>query len=311
MDEPPVFAALSDHIARLRDVGFWRPYVAEVLARHNFDPAAREPVAGFNGTYPTFVCGDVVVKLFGYSKAWREAHTGERAAYALLATDPEVAAPRLLGEGWLFDDEAAPWPYLIISRMRGDLWRRRLLEPEQRLSNAAELGRQVGRIQALPVMSLATLEQLPTPDIAAAAAQSSLPSHLVAQVGGFLAGPRPVDPVFVHGDLVPMHVFLADGRLAGIIDWGDAVAADRHYELAQVHLNLFDGDKMLLRAFLEASEWPMTEDFAHRALAMALRRQAHGLATHHSMDVFYRLPMRLPLEAVESLEDLATILFAV
>ncbi|MCY3817900.1 MAG: hypothetical protein OXH52_00855 [Gammaproteobacteria bacterium] len=53
------------------------------------------------------------------------------------------------------------------------------------------------------------------------------------------------------------HVFVEEGRLAGIIDRGDALEADRHYELAQIQLNLFDGDKTLLRAFLDHSGWPV------------------------------------------------------
>ena len=34
---------------------------------------------------------------------------------------------------------------------------------------------------------------------------------------------------------------------------------DRHYELAQIQLNLFDGDKTLLRTFLDHSDWPASE----------------------------------------------------
>jgi len=42
-----------------------------------------EPVAGFNATYPTFLYGDLVVKLFGYLQPWRGSHAAERAAQAL------------------------------------------------------------------------------------------------------------------------------------------------------------------------------------------------------------------------------------
>ena len=45
---------------RLGDVGFWRPYIAEILERHGLGDPGREPVAGFNPTYPTFLFGDVV-----------------------------------------------------------------------------------------------------------------------------------------------------------------------------------------------------------------------------------------------------------
>jgi hypothetical protein len=48
MAAPPTFAPLQEHDSRLGDVGFWWPYVAEILKRHELADAGREPVAGFN-----------------------------------------------------------------------------------------------------------------------------------------------------------------------------------------------------------------------------------------------------------------------
>ncbi|MGQ0715972.1 MAG: hypothetical protein ACT4NP_01435 [Pseudonocardiales bacterium] len=81
----PTFAAIQEYRSRLVDVGFWWPYVAEILERHDLAGAGRKPVAGFNATYPTFLYGDAVVKLFGYSRSWRASHAAERAAQHLLA----------------------------------------------------------------------------------------------------------------------------------------------------------------------------------------------------------------------------------
>ena len=106
------------------------------------------------------------------------------------------------------------------------------------------------------------------------------------------------------------YVFVENGRLAGMIDWGDAMVTDRHYEFAKLHLDLFNCDKALLRAFLKASDWPAGADFPQKAMALALYRQAHGLAQHHTMDVFYTLPALLPLDDIGTLDELATELFA-
>ena len=121
----------------------------------------------------------------------------------------------------------------------------------------------------------------------------------------------PFDNVFVHGDLMHRHVFVEDDRLAGIIDWGDALATDRHYELAKLHLDLFSCDKALLKAFLKASNWPVDPDFARKAMGLSLHRQAHGLAQHRTMDVFFKLPVLFPLKSIATLDELATILFAI
>ena len=92
---------------------------------------------------------------------------------------------------------------------------------------------------------------------------------------------------------------------------GDALVADRHYELAQIQLNLFDCDKSLLRTFLDHSEWPVERDFPRRALAQAFRRQAVGLAQHRTMDVFHKLPQLLPLDDIVTLDELAEAVFGV
>ena len=268
--------------------------------------------AGVGGTFPTLVCGDVVVKFFGHMPFWRRAHDSELAAMRLVAGDPDILAPTLLFNGRLFDDATTPWPYLVTTRTSGEHWEQADLCHREKSAIAADLGRQVRRISALAATSeMATLSSWCAPSLVDAATQSVLPSHLVAQVDDFVAGTDQGDTVFVHGDLMFRHVFVEDGRLAGIIDWGDALVADRHYELAQIQLNLFDSDKALLRTFLDHSDWPVERDFARRALTQAFRRQAVGLAQHRTMDVFHKLPRLLPIDDIATLDDLAATVFGV
>jgi aminoglycoside phosphotransferase len=229
MIAPPTFSSLQEHVSRLGDIEFWQPYLAEILERHHLTDAGQQPVAGFNATYPIFLCGDVVVKLFGYSRSWRASHAGERAAYALLATDPAIAAPRLLAEGQLYDDVDAAWPYLVATRMSGVSWRNAGLSVEQKLSVAADLGGQMRRVHALRPAGVATHADWSAVNVAAAALHSSLPPHLIAQIDEYLARLAPFDRIFCHGDLVADHVLVENGRLAGIIDWGVAMVTDRHY----------------------------------------------------------------------------------
>jgi len=306
---PPAFNSLAEFRSRLVDVTFWRPYVSEVLQRHMLDAPPGSLEAG-DGTYPTFLCGELVVKLFGGWRTWRQAHATERSVLAALARTGEVAAPQLLAAGRLGREDQAPWPYLITSRIPGTPWGKADPSKEHRLSLAAQLGRQARRIQALRPAGLPSSTPLPPAQVADAARASALPVHLVAQVEGYLARLGPPDDAFVHGDLMHRHLFIANGRLTGIIDWGDAARKDRHYELAKLHLDLFNCDQTLLRAFLQASHWPLTPDFPHKALALALHRQADGLTQHFSMDVFHKLPSLLPLQDIQTLDELATTLFA-
>lgn len=308
---PPRFSSIQEHVSHLRDVEFWRPYVSEILERHDLTAAGQELVPGFNTTYPTFIYGAIVVKIFGYSQSWREHYLTEREAQAVLATDPVIAAPRLLADGWLFDNPDTPWPYLVTTRMSGTALRDAGLDSQQWLSIATDLGRQIRRVHALPTSNVATYQGWPPLDVSTAAAASSLPAHLIAQVDDYLARLGPFDSVFVHSDIVANHVFVKGGHLIGIIDWSDAIIVDRHYELAKLHLDLFKCDKALLRAFLVASDWPMSSDFPHKALGLTLYFQAVGFVEDPTMDVFHMLPGLLPLQDIATLDDLAAVLFAV
>ncbi|MFF2848432.1 phosphotransferase family protein [Streptomyces sp. NPDC058001] len=312
MITPPHFTSTPDYVRHLEDVGFWQPYVTHILERHDLAAPGEETVAGTGGTYPTYLHGDVVVKLFGYLPSWRAGHPAERAAQRLLATDPAIAAPRLLGDGRLSDDQDAPWPYLITTRMPGTaLAATGAVTREQRLEIATELGRQIGRVHRLSTSGIVSDLDLPVLDVTAACEQSSLPAHLVAQVEDYLGGLRPFDRVVVHGDVTTRHTFLEDGQFTGIIDWGDTLVTDRHYELCQVHRDVFDCDKTLLRAFLDAADWPAEKGFARQAMGLALHRQARGVAQHHTMDVFEPVAALLPLQDIATLDDLAEELFGV
>lgn len=309
MTAPPAFASLDAFRQSLTDPHFWRPYLEDCLGRHGLLEPGQGPVAGVGGTYPTFLWGGVVVKLFGFARHWRRAHDAEQAILSALAADPDIAAPRLLADGVLCEDEQAPWPYLVASRIAGVPWQDAAPDPDQRVVLARDLGRQLGRVHALAPSGVLVHEDWPDDGMGQALARSSLPPHLAAQADAFLSGLGPFDRAFVHGDVMFRHVFVEDGRLSGLIDWGDAMVTDRRYELAKLHLDLFDCEKPLLRAFLAAADWPAGPGFARMAMAMALYRQAHGVAQHHTMDVFYKVPELFPLRSFETLEELGEALF--
>jgi len=308
--EPPTFASLDDYRSRLADAEAWWPFLEGILGRHDLVDGRTEPLAGDNATWPTFLYGDVVVKLFGFLDGWRRAYAGERAALALVADVPEIAAPRLLGEGRTFDGCDA-WPFLLTTRVPGVA-----AEADRPLAAAwpaiaAELGEQVRTIQALEPSGIPTPADWPDADVASAARRSSLPPHLAAQAAAYVDRLPAFDDVVVHGDLVAMHVFVDDGHLTGVIDWADALVTDRHYELAQLFRDTFDCDKNLLRVFLDASGWPVGPDLPQRALGQALRRQAFMLAQHPTGDVFMPIAEKYPLDEIATLDELADELFAV
>lgn len=210
----------------------------------------------------------------------------------------------MLAEGSL-----GAWTYLVTTLMPGTPWGDTELTAAQRIAVAQDVGRQIRGLHALRPIGPPT--DWPVSDVEAAARRSSLPGHLIAQTPDYVAR-LPVDGhVLTHGDVTDRHVFVADGRLTGIIDWGDVAVADRHYEIIQVHRALFDCDTTLLRAFLTAADWPMTPDFPRRALAFALLRQTVGLTQHLTMDVFAPIAEHYPLPDIATLDELADTVFGV
>jgi len=72
--------------AHLGDPKYWGPYVTQVLLRHELPTAPLE--SPFVGTFPTFLAGDLVVKLFG------EAFDGT-ASHGVVSSMPARTEPRL------------------------------------------------------------------------------------------------------------------------------------------------------------------------------------------------------------------------
>jgi len=252
-----------------------------------------------------------VVKLYGHVAAWRKCYEAERAALRLVATDPNIPAPSVLATGQLFPDALTAWPYLLMTRTSGAPSWQVDLSREQQFALAADLGACVRRLHALDASDVVSVANWPVADLAAAAKRSSLPPHLLAQIGDYVAGLGPFDRVFTHSDLTANHIFVDGHRLLGIIDWGDAMATDRHYELIQVYRDTFNCDKSLFRTFLQASQWPIDKDFSRKALSFAFYRQAIGLTQHRTMDVFEPIAAKLPLNHIATLDELASALFDV
>lgn len=270
---PPSFG--REYGEKLGDAEFWGPYVRAILTRHRLGD--RDLESGFVGTYPTFLAGDVVVKLVGYFGSWRDNYDTELAMQQLLAKHPEIPAPQLIAHGQLFNGPE-PWPYLVTSLMPGRASREVGAGP----TIAARLGEVVR-----------ALHEIAPPDVRAVTTDwlvenwrgcvdrqrrwGSLPPHLIEQIESYVVPPSS-NQQLIHADLTGDHVFCEGGRLVGIIDWGDAFATDRHYELAALHVDCFRRDRELLRVFLDSCGWKLDA------------RQAMSAALMHRFDVFVDIP---------------------
>jgi hygromycin-B 7''-O-kinase len=249
------FSSNESYISSRSNVDFWWPYISHALDQHGLPGTNKraEVICGDNPTYPVFLIDDIVVKFFGHISHWQTAFAAENSAHDYLSKDKSIKAPRILAKGKLFSGAENSWPYLISTKASGDSWLNTPLSQKEKLCVAKEIGEQLQKIHALP-----TDEQLSHDhdwsnlDLTAAAEKSILPKHITKQVDAFIAKLDNFDRCFVNGDIVTTHVFIDNGHLSGIIDWGDATISDRHYELGKL-MDTFDWDKKLLKVVLDAS----------------------------------------------------------
>ncbi len=293
------------------DTNFWHEAVNKLLLKHKLLEKTCDIQAGHKGTYPVFLVEDFVIKFFGHRPNWLNTFNMECVAHECLIYDDTILAPKVLAKGQLFTDTDEFWPYIISSKLKGQAWLHANLTYEEKNNIAVDIGQQLSKIHSLPINNILKHDHKWSKlNLNAAAKKSVLPKHLITQVDNFVDKLDPFDRCLVNGDIVSTHVFIKNGRLSGIIDWGDATVSDRHYELGKL-LDTFDWDKQLLKTVLEASNWPIKKTFPRQALGLALYRQAVGLTQHNSFDVFYKLPHILPLEDIATLDELAVILFDV
>jgi hygromycin-B 7''-O-kinase len=301
---PPVFETPEAYAACLDDGDFWAPYVAEILRRH--DLPSEPPVIGRVGSFPTFLAGPYVVKLFGERFEGAISYQSERAVLRLLRDHPAIPAPTLLAEGSLFD--AAPtgwhWPYLVMSRLAGSCWWDAALDRTAQEALARQLGAAIGDLHALPIPHDPFWQRDWIAEWGATCAERqrrwrALPTHLIDQIEAYLLIPH-AERRLLHADLHDHHVFVEGDRLVGIIDWGDAIVADPYYELPALHLHTFNADRDLLAAFLDGYGWPPDADFARRAMSMALI---------YPFNVLDRVARTTSLAAIRTLDELADLVW--
>jgi hygromycin-B 7''-O-kinase len=283
------------------DLALWAPFVRQVCERHAF--SAAEIRTGTPGTCPVFMVDNRwVVKFFGPLFNGAESFAAERAASRWIDQHPVLPHAARLADGqlWAGSEAGWHWPYLIFEFLDGVS----LGEVFETLSESDR--RQLARDLGTWLRALHDLELPATPPFEASwdrfqgflrhqaagcaarqAQWAALPAPLLAEIPGFLP---PVDALFdprsrprlIHADLTGDHLLgrLEAGRWTslGLIDFGDARAANLEYELTCLHLDLFRGSRPLLATFLEAYGFSPGPGFAQRMLAYSLLHEFNLLA---------------------------------
>jgi hypothetical protein len=292
------------------DATLWRPFVERVCRGFGWTCNLVRP--GRAGTFPSFIVDEQrVFKFFGPLFDGKTCWRVEQEAAQLMTDMPAVPVARLLASSVL---EMEPgWQYLVFEYVPGVSIGEVYAEVpfEDKLSLARWLGGRLPRMHRIQVRDGTALPTLSAERVRSwfsarwPEERTCWPVHLAGQVEAYLSANGDFfqggHDNFIHSDLTQDH-FL--GRFQSgywetlaVIDFGDAMLGNIYYELAALHLDLFDCDRRLLRAFLQAYGLPPDRYFVHKVMVTSLL---------HQFDVNGSLFAWKPeLQEVRSLEELA------
>ncbi|WP_245676875.1 phosphotransferase family protein [Oligoflexus tunisiensis] len=214
------------------------------------------------------------------------------------------------------------WPYIIMSRLPGvtleNVW--------PRLGNLAkaallqDIGRIMSRVHAVPVGHLMDLPPAWTPffaqQIAHARARHTrlgMPRWFTDSVDAFVQKALPLlsgsfQPVILTGEYTPFNLLVLDEpevtRIAGMIDFGDAMIGTPEYDLLGPLLFSCEGRPNLVKALLSGY------GYAEADQNRTLRRRLMLLQILHRYSDF-RAQLRIPggLDRVHSIEELEELIW--
>ncbi|MEM7028621.1 MAG: aminoglycoside phosphotransferase family protein [Chloroflexota bacterium] len=313
----------SGYRQHFMNLDHWRPYVDYVCQRDNLSATPHVRI-GQVGTYPTFIIDDRwILKFFGRNFAGDTSYQAEFEVNQLLTDVGQVPAPTLHQSGLLFPDSTDwPWPYLLIDFVAGTSIGEVYNDVtfEDKLAMAQWIGQVCKTLHHLPLTATSLtftirnayyrlVKEQYEKVVAHHQTSGILPTHLVDQLETYLL---PLEQLLapssmtrlIHADLTADHIM---GQFSNehwqpqhLIDFGDAMVGDFHYELIALHLDLFKANKTLLQAYLES--YGLSDDDRQR-----LPHRAMSLTLLHRFDVLEGLPeLGIHLTEFATLKDLET-----
>ncbi|MEZ4223243.1 MAG: aminoglycoside 3'-phosphotransferase/choline kinase family protein [Polyangiaceae bacterium] len=258
----------------------WRPVIQEIASHHAPGSSVTLPE---DGSVLVGIADELVIKL--YPPFMRGHFAFEKEALKHFAGKLSVATPKLVTSG-----DHSGWPYLVMTRLHGEslrlAWPR--FEETDRVVLLRALGALVAEVHALPVQPLRSLaprwsDFIATQRSACAERQrrTGLPAHLHAELEHFLDQRDSANSevnqseVVLTGEYTPMNLFVKDGQLAAMFDFGDGMIGPREYDWLGPMCFLAAGSRERQAAFIEGYSGESPRDWT------ALRRRLLRLLLLH------------------------------
>jgi len=273
----PTANTREEYEAIWADDSVWLALVQALMARHGLKGSLERYR---QGTAVVHRIGDLVLKV--YPLIYAEDAELEAEVLVRLAVSAKVPSPRVVAKGQL-----EGWPYLLMTRIEGTrveaLWAS--MDATQRTSLMTELGELTRHLHETPGAGLPRADA-DWMTFRSRCRQRAVQKHMA---GGLSAEREAVlsayltelDPepeatsaqVLLHTELGPDHLRVDQGRLSGLLDFGDAREGPPEYDFAPVGIFITRGDREAFRAFLDGYGLPI----ARRGPRLVRRLMRHAL----------------------------------
>ncbi len=311
MPSLPDIAAPAAFYELLRRPGQWADAIEAIKQEHGLFGTFTQST---NGSTVVFLSEHHCIKLHPPLPGFLASHEREVAALRCIGGGLAIPIPELLAGGAL-----GPWRYFVATRLPGRpidaVWDD--LDRPTRADLATQLGHAIAELHAVDAAALAAVTE-PWADFRPSqrargmdpARRKGLTPERIAEVDDYLqrldAIPEALGGSSVlHTEIGPSHVLVDEGRITGLIDFGDATVGDPEYDIAPVGLFVTRGDAAAFRAFCVAYG---LDDEALADPARPARLMRHALLHRYGTLAWY-LDVLAPPKG--SLQQLAAYWFGV
>jgi hygromycin-B 7''-O-kinase len=290
--------------ATLFESGRWTALIEWIAERHRLPGPF---VQSHNGSTVVFLSADACIKVHPPLPGFIASHHREVAALKTIAGLLPIATPEFIAEG-----EVDGWVYFISTRLRGTpidaAWDS--LDATTRQALATELGEAVAALHRVDPQHVAAVTEPWSTFRPAQRARAvdlerdkGLSTERLDALDRWLAMmdavPEPdVRPTLLHTEIGPSHVLIAQGRITGLIDFGDCGTGDPEYDLAPVGMFVTRGDPAAFRAF--ATAYGLSPDIIGD-IVWRRRLLRHALLHRYGTLAWYLDELRPPSDALDTL----------
>lgn len=288
-----------------------REFVNEIIVRYQLP---QEPLILLEGTNIVFAHGNTrIIKIF--PPFHKEHFTHEVLVMHQLYHKLSVNTPKIEYEG-----EVEGWPFIVMSRLEGTLlevlWEK--IDHANKIMLIQELGSLIREVHSVATQGLEAIDCHWEAFIHKQKLQclerhrtKQLSEKLVQQIPKYLESsdlPKIIRPVILTGEYTPMNLLVREisgvWHICGLIDFGDAMLGLPEYDLLGPGAFLIQGDKQLLKEFLQAY------GYSKESMTPALSRQLTILLLlHRYSNLNVQIRIKDWKSRVNRLEDLENLVW--